>query len=281
MSVGQPLPLPVRAWSRVGGALPERVRRGVGDRIARSTLRDDATYRGPHGFALRIDSGDAFQRAMLLDFFDPVLAAVIDEYVPSGGQVLDCGSHIGYLALLFARAVGPDGGVHCFEPDPRVAPRLRDHVASNGMRHVTVTQAAVSDRSGDDVELSLTDQLGWSSTGPHLGEAHATATVPTIAVDDYVRDNHIEPRFIKLDVEGAEGAALRGMAQTLSGGSAPLLVEWIPRRMQANGDEPQEYLDMLSEWGYRPHAPRLRGGALDLPRGTDPEVGDDVLFLKA
>ena len=265
----------------MGGALPEGMRHRVGHRIAQRLLRDDATYRGPHGLALRIDPADMFQRAMLLDFFDPILPAIIERHVPRGGQVLDCGSFIGYIALRFARAVGPGGGVHCFEPDPRVAARLREHVEANEMSQVTVTQAAVSERSGDELELALTDQLGWASIGVDLWQAPETTKVTTIAVDDYVRDTGIDPSFIKLDVEGAEGSALRGMAGTLASASAPLLIEWIPWRLEANGDDPDAVLAMLADCGYRPHAPSLQGGRLELRAGTELDEGEDLLFLKA
>ena len=248
--------------------------------MGRALLREDVTYRGRHGLSLRIDPSDMFQRAMLLDFFDPVLPAIIDKHVRLGGQVLDCGSFIGYIALRFAQAVGPDGGVHCFEPDPRVAARLREHVDANAMHHVSVTQAAVSDSSGAELELALTDQLGWASVGLDLWEAPETTTVTTVAIDDYVRERNIEPAFIKLDVEGAEGAALRGMTDTLTAVDAPLLIEWIPWRMEANGDDPEAVLATLTDCGYRPHAPVLRGGVLELCPGTHLVEGEDLLFLK-
>ena len=272
MSAGA-LPLTVRA------ALAAR-RADLANRLAQRSLRPDRAYRGPHGLTLRIDPDDKFQRAMLLGQFDPVVTAVIDRYVPRDGQVLDCGSFIGYVALLMARVAGPGGGVHCFEADPRVAARLREHVELNEVPWVRVNEAAVVDRSGRELTFALTDQLGWGTVGVDIWQASESTTVTGVAIDDYVERERIEPAFIKLDVEGAEGDALRGMRRTLAQGSAPLLVEWQPGRIKANGDEPEELLALLADCGYAPHAPALRGGRLEVGAGTDLAEGEDLLFLK-
>jgi FkbM family methyltransferase len=218
---------------------------------------------------------------MLLGLFDPVVAAIIDQHVPEGGQVLDCGSFIGYVALMLARKVGPRGQVHCFEADPRVAERLRFNVALNDASWVEVNEAAVVDRPDRTVELALTDQLGWGSVGVDIWHASEKVAVTGVAIDDYVEARGLEPAFIKLDVEGAEGDALRGMTRTLAAGRVALLVEWIPWRIEANGHDPDAILELLAEHGYRPHAPALRGGRLELRPGTSPDEGEDVLFVRA
>jgi FkbM family methyltransferase len=274
------LPVPLRVWAAARSVLPAGLREQTGHRMAARLLRPGRSYRGADGLVLRIDREDQFQRAMLLGLFDPMVGAIVEEFVPEGGQVLDCGSFIGYVALLLAGRVGPQGQVHCFEPDPRVAQRLRYNLAANDASWVEVNEAAVVDRTGRELELALTDQLGWGSVGVDVWHARETIPVRGVAIDDYVEARGLQPAFIKVDVEGAEGDVLRGMTRTLATGRAALLVEWIPWRLEANGHDPAAILELLAGQGYEPHAPSVSEGRLQLTPGTTPERGEDVLFLK-
>lgn len=246
-------------------------------------LRAEQPYRGMDGLALAIDRDDPFQAIMLLGLYDPVVKAIIERYTPAGGIVIDGGAFIGYIALLFARRVGPTGSVHSFECDPRVLPRLRRNVEINGMDWVTVNPRGLFDHT-TELQLALPAQLGWASMQPGAWGATESTAVAMVALDDYVAERGIDPdriSFIKLDVEGSELQALQGARATLAAASAPVLVELIPDRMRALGQDPGELLELMNALGYEPWSPlRLRKGALRLRPGAEPQVGEDVLFLK-
>lgn len=56
--------------------------------------------------------------------------------------------------------------------------------------------------------------------------------------------------LVKIDVEGAEGAVLRGAEQTL-GRFRPLLIVELDRSREENwGDSPEAILTYLEQWGY-------------------------------
>ncbi|HEU4977669.1 MAG TPA: FkbM family methyltransferase [Solirubrobacteraceae bacterium] len=247
-------------------------------------LRSEQPYRGLDGLTLAIDRDDPFQASMLLGLYDPVVKAIIERYTPAGGIVIDGGAFIGYIALLFARRVGPTGSVHSFECDPRVLPRLRRNVEINGMDWVIVNPRGLFDRTTAEAQLALPSQLGWASMQPGAWGATEATTVAMVALDDYVAERGIDAErisFIKLDLEGCELEALQGARGTLAAASAPVLVELIPDRMRALGQDPEELLALMNGLGYEPWAPlRLRRGAVRFAPGIEPQVGEDVLFLK-
>ena len=82
--------------------------------------------------------------------------------------MIDGGAQLGYLTLRLARSVGATGEVHAFEPDPRAAPTLGEHVARNELSWVTVNGCGLLDRSGS-VDLALPEVLGWASVIPASG----------------------------------------------------------------------------------------------------------------
>jgi len=54
-----------------------------------------------------------------------------------------------------------------------------------------------------------------------------------------------------MDIEGAEGDALKGMKNILEDNQKlRLLTEFHPNELKRCGTEPEEYLKSLSDWGF-------------------------------
>jgi FkbM family methyltransferase len=123
-----------------------------------------------------------------------------------GAVVYDIGANVGYFSLLAAVLVGQEGRVFAFEPLPRNLDFLRRHVALNGLEDVVqILPVAVSENSGE-----AAFDLGASSAMGHLAE-RGEITVEMAALDDLVKSGELPPPdFMKVDVEGAEYAALKG-----------------------------------------------------------------------
>lgn len=138
--------------------------------------------------------------------------------IKPGSVVFDIGANIGFFSLLASRLVGTHGAVYAFEPHPRNAAILRRHVTLNHASNVTVIEAAVSDRSGQ-VRL-----MGDGSTARVDSQG---VSVAALALDDLHDDGNIRtPVVIKMDVEGAELAALKGMRELLQATLPDLLIEF-------------------------------------------------------
>jgi len=125
------------------------------------------------------------------------------------GQVaLDVGANHGYYTLLLADLVGPNGKVHAFEPNPRLAELLGQNIALNGYWHVADARAAaVGDQDGDVVRPG--QQLPADLDAAHL----ALHEVPLVSLDEAVPGR---ADFLKIDVEGAEEAVWRGMQRLIA-----------------------------------------------------------------
>jgi FkbM family methyltransferase len=137
-----------------------------------------------------------------------------------GDQVVDGGAHIGYLTLLMASAVGAEGRVHAFEPISRTHDALQRNVALNRAANVVVNRMGLSDRSG---ELSLevpidpdgTGLLAWGASSIGL-QRGPTEVVAATSLDAYADRRGVRQfGLVKLDLEGGESSALRGMTDLL------------------------------------------------------------------
>lgn len=136
--------------------------------------------------------------------------AEIQRLVRPGDVVYDIGAHVGYYTLVAARAAGPAGHVHAFEPLPLNQRTLQGHLRMNRIDNVSLLTCAVSDAPG----VLRFDPAG--GTGRGRLSTRGTLEVPVVRIDDLVEQGLLRPpALIKMDIEGAEAAALRGALRTL------------------------------------------------------------------
>jgi FkbM family methyltransferase len=144
----------------------------------------------------------------ILGTAEPDVQAFLAEHLRPGDTFFDLGANIGYFSLVGAALVGPTGRVVSFEPSPVNAMALRRNLELNGLVNVEVVEAAVSDTEGvASFDPTDDDQSGRLAEGP--------ASVRTVTIDAEVARTGWSPSLLKVDIEGAEEAALRGMHETL------------------------------------------------------------------
>lgn len=175
---------------------------------------------GLQGASLLLDMQS--EKDYWLGTYEMELQRAIQDWVKPGNVVYDLGANVGYVSLLFARAVGPQGRVFAFEPLPANQARLRQNVGLNPGINVQLIPAAAAERSGRAAfALHGSDDMGHlhaSSSQP----ATKTIQVETIALDDF---GNVHPHLVKIDVEGAEALVLKGMHTLLRTAKPILLIE--------------------------------------------------------
>jgi FkbM family methyltransferase len=282
------MPAALRAWAAAGRLGRFKGQARVATELSRRLLNPGIPYRGADDLVLQIDPEDGLQSLMLLGIYDHQVLEVLRERASPGSTVVDAGAHLGYFTLHAARSVGPQGRVVSFECDPRVVPRLKEHVRLNDLRQVAVVEKAVSD-AGGVLRLRLPGPLGHSTVhADPLYDAADGVNVEAVSLDEHLEEAEIaagEVSLIKLDVEGAEAAALRGMSRTLANSSAALIVEIDPSRSMRTGERPEETFELLAAAGREPAgvlSPRGAGRiTVETLRSGSGGGAADVLFLPA
>jgi FkbM family methyltransferase len=158
--------------------------------------------------------------------YEPGATGAVQRYLEPGGVFIDVGANVGYFTILAAFAVGPEGRVIAFEPNPGVRRQLEHHVRLNGVGdRVTVAGVALADRDEDEVPFFTScwpENDGISSLTPSAEtiargglRPDATIAVRVQTLDSFLGSIAI-PRIdlMKIDVEGAERQVLAGMAET-------------------------------------------------------------------
>jgi FkbM family methyltransferase len=190
--------------------------------------RDSKPRRIVRGLAsgYRICVSPAENLGYLVGTNEPHLQRAIKDYVSAGDTVYDIGANIGYVSLSLAKRVGPTGSVIAFEPVPRNVDLLRRNLQVNQLENIKLLDVAASDACGEAViriaGSHATASMIWHRNSPSATEI----VVRTVAIDDLMMKQEIAyPKFVKIDVEGAESYVLRGMRGTIAASQPILFVE--------------------------------------------------------
>jgi FkbM family methyltransferase len=146
-----------------------------------------------------------------------VLQAVLFALSPAD-VAYDVGANVGLYTLLMAKAVGDQGQVVAFEPEPKCFARLIENARLNGLSNVFPVPKALGDKTGA-ARLTRDGTLNSFRVVELQGNAASSPghTTEVIDGDSYVEQQHLPlPRVVKIDVEGYELRVLRGLRRTLS-----------------------------------------------------------------
>ena len=199
--------------------------------------------------------------------------AFLRRLVQPGMVVLDVGSNVGFYATFLARLVGPTGRVHAFEPDPLCFAILERRARAH--RNLAVNRIAVGDHEGLATlfcnRLNRADNRIHDSLGDAADEAVA---VPLTTLDRYCAEHGVDRiDALKIDVQGAEVAALAGMHDAMRRTKpAWMFIEFSPPHLRDAGSSPEAFWQILEEYGYEAHSL--------IADGTTRPIADRVVFTR-
>jgi FkbM family methyltransferase len=165
----------------------------------------------PLGIDLRLDTHPlgVVEEFLLHQYRHPIFE---QAWIRAGDRVIDGGACWGDTALQFADAAGPEGRVVSFEVLPSNIQVFESNLGLNP--HVADRIVLRQEALWDEPLASLPVVAFGPGTAVGRGE---DGSVPARTLDSLVADGIVDRMdFIKLDIEGAEGAALRGAADAIA-----------------------------------------------------------------
>ena len=197
-----------------------------------------------------------------------------------GCTVIDLGANYGAYTLESACCASDRSGpaVIAVEPNPNIFKFLTKSVAYNKLDKVMLVNAAITDTFNKKLCLEVTPSSGSSYISADSSLPSCGLEVQGLTLDSILEERDV-PRtgkfIMKMDVEGSEPAALRGMAKTLAESAGfQMLLEFNPPALELQGERPIDLLQSLSD--LKPEV------FLDLknPRHNLVTISDYTSFLK-
>lgn len=175
--------------------------------------------------------------------YEPHLVAWFDQSLHPGAYVIDIGANIGIYTMRAAARVGATGKVVAVEPLPQNHQSLYAGIVHNGFHNIEVMPFAASDRPGLIPAICASDSsngiVGVTSTGHSQN-----LQVPTCRLDDLL-GNMPRLDLVKIDIEGHEPVAWKGIQTLVQKYRPDVVSEFSPVAMRNVGQDPLEYLRML------------------------------------
>lgn len=215
------------------------LKRAVDTRTMLSIAPSDSIFLNVNGLLLRFPASEyrhALSYAQNPNFENWVRNALI-QTLGEGMCFLDVGANLGTVAAFAAQRVGAAGKLIAIEPIAELEPHIKENVRlNNPFCGLEVRVALASDTEGEGM-LRLDQFDSRSSSVFELDPSRPTETRPcrTVRLDDTIPPGW-RPDVIKIDVEGSELMALRGLQRTIAGpGAIRIIIEWVPRYFEAAG----------------------------------------------
>lgn len=204
------------------------------------------------GKGLRFNPGYADLAYALGTNEQPVQEELAKQLKP-GDIFYDIGANVGFFSVISARLVGPTGQVYAFEPVPENVRLLAHNVALNQFTQVSVLPKAVSSSCGRG-ELLLSTHPGGSAlvAGDVPVDLKGSMMVELVSIDDLVFEQNFKPpSVIKIDVEGAEAAVLKGLERTMKKYRPTILYEIDDQHLDGFERKQRDLESILVENGYQ------------------------------
>jgi FkbM family methyltransferase len=184
------------------------------------------------------------KRSFESDFFRIALAVLSD-----GGVFFDCGANFGLCTFGLIPLIKHDRlACHLFE-------------ANHGLiRYLEMSSTLFPATRIDVIEGCLSDKRGASHFHIHTldaGKSHVAGdgalVQRNIILDDYLNSNRINiVHFLKIDIEGQELTALRGLSKALNCGAIEVIYfEVRTEQLQRYGLVADDIVQFLKQSGFR------------------------------
>ncbi len=214
----------------------------------RSKFKPDFIITKKEKHKIFLDANDSLHLS-IYESFEDVESEIIRKNVKEGDVVLDIGANIGYYSLLFAKLVGKKGKVYAFEPEPSNFALLIKNINANGYNNIVPINKAVSDKDGK-VKLYLEkENFGAHKIYNDSNEKKNSIEVDSVRLDSFFQNKNKKIDFIKMDIEGAEIKAIKGMQNIIMANkNLKIILEFSPALLKKCGYKPEELFEILKNF---------------------------------
>lgn len=169
-----------------------------------------------------------------------------------GQTIYDIGGFEGIFTIFFARAVGSDGKVITFEPNPMNYKKIIENVKLNKFDNVRVLQIGLGEKKEkttlafEDSELAIGSIQKDIKNQILRKRGGKSIDVEVDSLDNQIKTTGLpQPDFIKIDVEGLEMEVLVGMSEIIKKYKPKLFIEIHGIDIQGKIENVQRVVEFL------------------------------------
>jgi FkbM family methyltransferase len=163
-------------------------------------------------------------------------------------HVLDIGANIGFYAKIISGLVGEEGRVYCFEPDSTNYRYLLKNI--KGIQNVKPFHLAVSDKD-EILKVYKSKLLNVDHRTYPVNNYDMVEEINAVSIDGMLGKEIEKIDLIKIDIQGFELTAFKGMQKLLSSQNILILAEYWPHGFKRAGTSAIEFYDFFDRLNYQ------------------------------
>jgi FkbM family methyltransferase len=166
-----------------------------------------------------------------------------------GYHVLDIGANIGFYAKTLSNLVGTKGKVYCFEPDSTNYKYLVRN--TRGIQNIKLFNLAVSNKE-EVIKIYKSKLLNVDHRTYPVNNYDSVEEIHAKAIDGMIGKEIEKVDLIKIDIQGFELSAFKGMRHLLSTNDhIKIIAEYWPHGFKRAGISAVDFYDFFAELGYQ------------------------------
>lgn len=151
-------------------------------------------------------------------FYEEEVENYILREIKAGDTVIDVGMNVGHVSIPAAKLVGSQGRVIAFEPNIDLVKRVETLASKQGLKQLTIKPFGLGSSQGTFLLNMDCDHSGGATFRKPLSSDGFNMSIEVkVEIGDEVlhQEKLLGRIFLKMDVEGCEIDALKGLTKTL------------------------------------------------------------------
>lgn len=159
------------------------------------------------------------QHIFTYGYYEKAATEMWKHCIKTAKTVVDIGANVGYYSIITAKYGPKDVQIYSFEPMTQTNKRAWDNIKLNSFNNIHLQKLAVSDTVKKET-IALGEEANWGGSKivhEAVSDNVHSEQIETITLDAFVQEKSIKQiDVIKMDIEGYEPFALKGMKESLT-----------------------------------------------------------------
>ena len=179
---------------------------------------------------------------------EKIINLIIKQINDSNSIFIDIGCNYGAYSIPISR-IKNNLKVICFDPSRKSLDRLDENINLNNLKNIKYFKLGIGEKKG---EVYFDDDINnYKNSGSfEINNKNFGYKINIDSIDNLVRENKIQIKknvYIKMDIEGYEFFALKGLVKTINNYNVTIFFEFSKKILENHLNFESEFVEFLNK----------------------------------
>ena len=179
---------------------------------------------------------------------EKIINLIIEQINDNNSIFIDIGCNYGAYSIPISR-IKNNLKVICFDPSRKSLDRLDENINLNNLKNIKYFKLGIGEKKG---EVYFDDDINnYKNSGSfEINNKNFGYKINIDSIDNLVRENKIQIKknvYIKMDIEGYEFFALKGLVKTINNYNVTIFFEFSKKILENHLNFESEFVEFLNK----------------------------------